>query len=140
MKKILLLISIFTLFNNLAYTKEPPCWETFENLNQYAASPEDKVLITSFANTIEEKYKETNFYPQIVGSGIPANFILFRDGEIVIVLNMKNISMGNNTKDDVSNFVKTLTKKVGRKNLRYYYLNNEDEPNKNNIYVRVRLK
>ena len=139
-KEILLLIAIFTLFNNVVYAKETSTWETFKNLSQYAATPEDKVLITSFSDLIKEKYYETKTYPKIVGNGTSSDFILFEDGEIVVVLNMANIKMGNNTTDDIDNFFSILTKRVGKKNMSSYYLNIEGEPNQNNIYIRLRLK
>ena len=140
MKEILLLIAIFILFNNFVYAKETSAWEIFKNLSQYAATPEDKVLITSFSDLIKEKYHETKTYPKIVGDGISTSFILFEDGEIAVVLNMANIKMGNNTTDDIDNFLEVLTKRVGKKNMHSYYLNNDDEPNQNNIYIRLRLK
>lgn len=53
---------------------------------------------------------------------------------------MAKIQAGNDSADDIENFIKILTKKVGKKNMHSYYLNNEDDPNQNNIYVRLRLK
>ena len=112
----------------------------FESLKEHATSPEDKVLMASFTDLIKEKYQESKIYPQIVGNGIPASFILFEDGEIVLVLDMTKIKMGNNTTGDIDNFLEVLTKRVGKKNMHSYYLNNEDDPIQNNIYVRLRLK
>lgn len=140
MKKFLLLITICTLLTNIACAQETSGFEMFESMKEYAASPEDKVLMTSFTDLIKEKYQETNFYPQIVGSGTPASFILFEDGEITLVLDMAKIQAGNGSSDDMAKFIKILTKKVGKKNMHSYYLNNEDEPNKNNVFVRIRLK
>lgn len=140
MKQFLLLITVCTLLTNIVYAKETSGFEMIESMKEYAASPEDKVLMTSFTDLIKEKYQESKIYPQIVGDGIPASFILFEDGEIVLVLDMANIKMGNNTTDDIDNFLEVLTKSVGKKNMHSYYLNNEDEQNKNNVFVRLRLK
>ncbi len=140
MKKFLLLITVCTLLTNIVYAKETSGFEMFESMKEYAASPEDKVLMTSFTDLIKEKYQESKIYPQIVGDGTPTSFILFEDGEIVLILDMTKIKMGNNTTVDIDNFLEVLTKRVGKKNMHSYYLNNEDNPNQNNIYVRLRLK
>lgn len=140
MKKIFLLIMTCILLNNIVSAKEAQGLEAFESLTEYAASPEDKILMTSFTDLIKEKYQETKSYPQIVGNGVPASFILFEDGEIALVLNMAKIQMSNDTADDIENFITILTKKIGKKNIHAYYLNNKNEPNQNNIYIRVRLK
>lgn len=140
MKKIFLLIMTCILLNNIVSAKEAQGLETLESLTEYAASPEDKILMTSFTDLIKEKNQEIKSYPQIVGNGVPASFILFEDGEIALVLNMAKIQMSNDTTDDIENFIKILTKKVGKKNMHAYYLNNENEPNQDNIYIRVRLK
>lgn len=140
MKKLLLLITICTLLTNIACAKETSGFGVFESMKEYTTRPEDKVLMESFTDLIKEKYQESKFYPQIVGNGIPASFILFEDGEIVLVLDMAKIQAGNDSADDIENFIKILTKKVGKKNMHSYYLNNEDDPNQNNIYVRLRLK
>lgn len=140
MKKIFLLIIFCTLFNNNAFAEENYGLKNFENLNQFAATPEDKILMTSFSDLIKEKYQETKNYPKIIGNGIPASFLLFEDGEVALVLNMATIQMGNDSNDDITNFFKILIKKVGKKNIRSYYLNNDDNPNQDNMYIRVRLK
>ena len=107
---------------------------------EYAASPEDKILMTSFVDSIKEKYQETKTYPKIVGNGIPVSFILFEDGEITLVLDMSKVQMSEDSNNDIANFFKVLTKKIGKKNIHAYYLNNEDDPKSNNIFVRIRLK
>lgn len=140
MKKFFLLIITCILLNNIALAKESNGLDMFESLTEYAASPEDKILMTSFTDSIKEKYQETKTYPKIVGNGIPASFILFEDGEITIVLDMAKIQMSEDSTNDIANFFKVITKKVGKKNIHAYYLNNEDEPNKNNIFIRIRLK
>ena len=70
----------------------------------------------------------------------PASFILFEDGEITLVLDMSKVQMSEDSNNDISNFFKVLAKKVGKKNIRAYYLNNEEDPNSNNVFVRIRLK
>ncbi len=106
MKKILLLIITCLLLNNIAFAKESNGLEKFESLIEYAASPEDKVLMTSFVDSIKEKYQETKTYPKIVGDGVPASFILFEDGEITLVLDMSKVQMSEDSNNDISNFLK----------------------------------
>ncbi len=140
MKKFFLLIITCLLLNNIAFAKESNGLEKFESLIEYAASPEDKILMTSFVDSIKEKYQETKTYPKIVGNGIPVSFILFEDGEITLVLDMSKVQMSEDSNNDIANFFKVLTKKIGKKNIHAYYLNNEDDPKSNNIFVRIRLK